>query len=115
MSNDDDDIARLLREVEAATGGGKPASPPPASDQSKANLPAATQPSGKEVARPEGGSSAVTHLLVAGAAGGIVAFLVFGILPFIDRLGVISLAMAGFVGGAVGYGTTRLLRRGGGD
>lgn len=103
---EDDDIARLLREVEAATGGGAPkAAPAPAPSK----LPA-TRGSG-EVATTEGGASALTHLLVAGAVGGIVAFLVFGIVPFINRFGVLSLAMAGFVGGAVGYGTTRFLLR----
>lgn len=106
---EDDDIARLLREVEAATSGGATAKPNPA-PQSGAQPPAVRAGSG-EVATTESGPSAIKHLLIAGGAGAIVAFLAFGILPFISRFGVLSLAMAGFVGGAVGYGTTRFLRR----
>lgn len=102
---EDDDIARLLREVDAATGGGSPAKPNPAAQ------PPAVRSGSAEVATTDGGPSTIKHLLIAGGAGAIVAFLAFGILPFISRFGVLSLAMAGFVGGAVGYGTTRFLRR----
>jgi hypothetical protein len=105
---EDDDIARLLREVDAATGGGAPkASPTPG----PAALPAARAGSG-EVAKKSGGTG--SHLLVAGGAGAVVGLLaawIFGIIPFLGNSDTLRFVLAGFVGGAVGYGAGRFLDR----
>jgi uncharacterized membrane protein len=101
--SDDDDIARLLREVDAATSGkAKPA------------------PSGGEVARRESTGEVapqeesklgtLEHLLIAAAGGALVTFLVF-LIPFIGSFGILSRALAGAVGGATGYAIARVLMK----
>lgn len=101
--SDDDDIARLLREVDAATTG-----------QAK------SAPSGGEVARRESSSEVapqdeskmgtLEHLLIAAAGGALVTFLVF-LIPFIGSFGILSRALAGAVGGATGYAIARVLMK----
>lgn len=105
----DDEIARLLREVDAVTGGGSAPS-----DSAKSSPPAASTGAspGKEVA--ETGSDTTSHMLMAAIAGGVVGLLVawiFGIIPFLGNIDSLRYALAGFIGGAVGYGSGRILDR----
>lgn len=108
---EDDDIARLLREVEAATSGTSASSahsaPKPAA------LPAAQPSSGAEVATTSG-SGVGKKVVLAGAAGaavGLIAAWIFGIIPFLGNSDTLRFVLAGFVGGAVGYGAGHLLDR----
>lgn len=106
----DDDIERLLREVEAATGG----SPAP-TDAVKAPGAEVAQSPGKDIAKPESaGPGGATIALIAGGVGGLLVMLLFGVLPLIN-VGSISTIAAGAVGGLCGYGVVRLSNRRGKD
>lgn len=99
MANDDDDISKLLREVDALTSG---------------NTTPSAQ-SSSEVAKKESGEVSTTgktaeHLLIAAAAGAIITFLVF-LLPIIGSFGLLSRVLAGAIGGATGYAVARFLMR----
>jgi hypothetical protein len=91
----DDDIERLLREVEGALGDGgtaaKPAKPPARRDD-PGRAPA------DERLGPVGRARAglPTSIAVGAVAGGVVGF-VFAILPFVDSL---SGALGAFIGAA---------------
>jgi hypothetical protein len=109
---EDDDIARLLREVEAATSG-TPASSAAQPAASPAALPAAQPKAGAEVATgKESGTG--RKIVIAGAAGALVGLLaawIFGVIPFLGNSDTLRFVLAGFVGGAVGYGAGHLLDR----
>lgn len=106
----DDDIEKLLREVEAMNN---PAASRP--QQSAAQPPATTGGAAStEVARTGKSSATTKKFLVAGAAGAIasvIALFVFGIIPFIGDWRFLNELLAGFVGGAVGYGASRVIDR----
>ena len=84
MSNDDD-IERLLREVEGVTGGGSSAQPPAKRQES---APAATASSG-------GGE--MTVLVISAVIG--IAGLLLGFLPLVPGL---WLGLGGFLGSFLG-------------
>ncbi len=95
MASQDDDLERLLREVEAATSGTAP---------KRADVPATT--GGATPARQQGeaaGGRFAMAVRTGLVSGGIVAALVFGFvfflqwLPFIDN--PLSSAIGAFVGG----------------
>lgn len=90
MSNDDD-IERLLREVEGVTGGGSSAGPSPAKRQE--NLPE----------KRAGGSEPM--ILVISAVIGIVGWLL-GFLPFVNGL---WLGIGGFLGAFIALNIGRRL------
>ena len=106
--SEDDDIARLLREVDAATSGaGKPAS--------TGGEVARRESTGDVAPKEESKMGTMEHLLIAAAGGALVTFLVF-LIPFIGSFGILSRALAGAVGGATGYAIARvLMKRGEGD
>jgi hypothetical protein len=109
--SEDDEIARLLREVDAATGGGSSATGPAKASQPPAVT--AGSSAGKEVVKE--GPDTGAHLLMAGVAGGVVGLLaawIFGIIPLLGNVDSLRYLLAGFIGGAVGYGTGRILDRG---
>ncbi len=109
--SDDDEIARLLREVDAATGGAA-ANTGDQRPAAAANPPARRDSASTEVAKE--GSDSGAQLLIAGIAGavlGLLAAWVFGIIPFLGNVETVRFLLAGFVGGAVGYGTSRILNR----
>ena len=106
--SEDDDIEKLLREVEAVTN-------------SKPNATIGEPVAGSEVAKPttkdlaasgSSGPGGATIALIAGGIGGLLVMLLFGILPLIN-VGSISTIAAGAVGGVCGYGVVRLSKRGG--
>ncbi|MCB9412635.1 MAG: hypothetical protein H6525_07290 [Actinobacteria bacterium] len=106
---DDDEIARLLREVDAATQG---SASKPAAGSPSPGTPARRESASKEVA--ESGSDTGAQVLMAGIAGavlGLLAAWVFGIIPFLGNVETVRFLLAGFVGGAAGYGTSRILNR----
>ena len=107
--SDDDDIARLLREVDAATNGtAKPTQP---TSPASAGGEVARRESTGEVAPQEGSKmGTLEHLLIAAAGGALVTFLVF-LIPFIGSFGILSRALAGAVGGATGYAIARVLMK----
>lgn len=100
--SDDDDIARLLREVDAATGG------KPAPAQASGGEVAPRETRGEVAAEGESKAGTLEHLLIAAAGGALVTFLVF-LIPFIGSFGILSRALAGAVGGATGYAIARVL------
>jgi hypothetical protein len=107
----DDDIEKLLREVEAmnSPAASKP-QPAPATGTPRTTDAAP----GSEVARTNGSSGAAKKFLVAGAAGAIasvIALFIFGVIPFIGDWRFLNELLAGFVGGAVGYGAARVIDR----
>ena len=53
----------------------------------------------QEVATTGGGRRLGTNLLISGAAGAIVTAVLLGIIPFSRSFGLISFALAGFLGG----------------
>jgi hypothetical protein len=106
MAADDDEIARLLREVDAVAGA------------SSAPVPAAQPATGKQVQaadRDEGGGmgARARWALIAGAGGGavgLVAGTMLAFLPFVDGLSTAVGAAAGaMLTGLVG-GPPRWLR-----
>jgi hypothetical protein len=102
MANNDDDIAKLLREVDALTSG------KPAPKQDNSSAPVAKSQS-SEVATTSKGVF-TEHMLIAAAAGAIITFLVF-LLPIIGSFGLLSRVLAGAIGGATGYAVARFLMR----
>lgn len=107
VMSDDDDIARLLREVDAATSG--TAKPAPSGGE------VARRDSAGEVApKDESKLGTLEHLMIAAAGGALVTFLVF-LIPFIGSFGILSRALAGAVGGATGYAIARVLLKRGED
>ena len=95
----------LLREVEAATGGGGSAPDRPPCQRSLPRRGRRRSPP------PAVAGGWGTNLLISGAAGAIVTAVLLGIIPFSRSFGLISFALAGFLGGVVGCGATRLLHR----
>ena len=96
MASDDDEIARLLREVDAVTGG---------DGRSKATSGEEPQDSGREIAKakePEstGGKRGrwVVVAAVGGGGAGLIAGTLFAVLPFVDG---ISTAIGAAGGAAV--------------
>jgi hypothetical protein len=100
MANDDD-IERLLREVEALESGGR-AAKPPAKAQSR------------EVAKTdsdEGGRGRTGWALVAAAGGGAAGFIIgtlLGFLPLVDGLSTglgaaVGAFLAALIGGPPGW------------
>ena len=108
---DDDDIARLLREVEAmnaAPGTGSSQKDSGATSRAGAVVPRA----GSEIESTEKGPrSPWLVALVAGGTAAVAVGLFFGVVPFINRFGLLSTAMGGFLGGLIGYGVARLAHR----
>ena len=106
----DDDIERLLREVESSTGGG-------GSQPSEKSAGGELSPRRKSEVDQEESSGLGTweQVALAAGAGALVTFLVF-LIPFIGSFGILSRVLAGAVGGAVGYGVARaMLNRGKSD
>lgn len=102
MANDDDDISKLLREVDALTSG------KPASNSDSGTAPVAKKDS-TDVSTT--GKAAFTeHMLLAAAAGAVITFLVF-LLPIIGSFGLLSRVLAGAIGGATGYAVARIMMR----
>lgn len=102
MANDEDDISKLLREVDALTSG------KPAASGDSGSAPVAKKDS-TEVSTT--GKAAFTeHMLIAAAAGAVISFLVF-LLPIIGSFGLLSRVLAGAIGGATGYAVARFLMR----
>lgn len=99
--SDDDDIARLLREVDAATSG---AAKPAASGGEVARR----ESTGEVAPQEESKLGSLEQMLIAAAGGALVTFLVF-LIPFIGSFGILSRALAGAVGGATGYAIARVL------
>ena len=104
---EEDDIERLLREVDASTGGGaKGNEPKPSAGE------LTSRPRGEVESEESSGLGLWEQVGIAAAAGALVTFLVF-LIPFIGSFGALSRALAGAVGGAVGYGVARaMLNRG---
>jgi len=98
---DDDDISRLLREVDSLTSG-----KPPADATSGGKVDKRT---GDEVATT-GGAKTTEHLMIAASAGAIITFFFF-LIPFIGSFGLLSRVLAGAIGGATGYLVARYLLR----
>ncbi len=96
MASDDDEIARLLREVDAVTGG-ESGSPQDADEK--------TSRSGREVAKNEDskstGSKRGRWLLVATAGGGGVGLITGALLPFVSGIPTAIGAAAGAAFAAV--------------
>ncbi len=91
MSNDDD-IERLLREVDSMTSGATPASQPPA-----------TRPAAEVAKSSSGGSEPM--ILVISAVIGIVGWLL-GFLPFVNG---VWMGIGGFLGAFIGMNIARRL------
>ncbi len=97
----EDDIDRLLREVAAANN-------PIESKKTESSGPVAAPST--DVA-PATSRSWVAPAGVAVGAGGAVTVAAFAIIPLIGSFGLLSQALAGALGGAVGYGVARLFGR----
>jgi hypothetical protein len=106
---DDDDIARLLREVEAMNAGSAPqnsgTATPAASGAVVPRTGSDVEPIEKEP------RSAVVVALIAGGTAAVAVGLVFGVVPFVNRFGLLSTALGGFLGGLIGYGIARFAHR----
>jgi hypothetical protein len=95
MANDDD-IERLLREVEALESGGRSAQPP-------------AKPQSREVARQddeESGRGRTGWALIAAAGGGAAGFIIgtlLGFLPLVDGLSAVGAFLAALIGGPPGW------------
>jgi hypothetical protein len=104
VASDDDDIERLLREVEGALGDGSPSRASPARR-------GGSQPSRSDAAAPgpvdrvRAGFPA--SIAVGAVAGGVVG-VVFAVLPFVDSL---SGALGAFLGATGVMMAGRLRRR----
>lgn len=100
MANDDD-IERLLREVEALESGGSAAKPPA---KAQSNEVAATD-------TDEGGRSRTSWALVAAAGGAAAGFIIgtlLGFLPLVDGLSTglgaaVGAFLAALIGGPPGW------------
>ena len=101
MASDDDEIARLLREVDAVTGG---------ESGSLQDADEKTSRSGREVAKNEDskstGSKRGRWILVAAVGGGgagLITGTLFAILPFVDGISTaIGAAGGAAIAAAVG-------------
>lgn len=102
--SDDDDIARLLREVDAATSGKAKPAPKSGGELTR------RESTGEVAAQSESKMGTLEHMLIAAAGGALVTFLVF-LIPFIGSFGILSRALAGAVGGATGYAIARVLMK----
>lgn len=113
MASGDDDIEKLLREVEGVLGGGT-AAPGPGAGAGGAVQKASPAPSGQPAADGAAGGpvervrAGVPVAVAAGAVSGAVMFVVFGVLPFVDAW---SGALGAFVAGAGVSLAGRLRRR----
>jgi len=108
MADDDDDIARLLREVDAATGAG-PAPKSDGADSSGGTV--ARRDSAKPPEKARSGMGTVEGVLAAAAGGAVVTFLFFLVIPLVGSLGLLSRTLGGAIGGAVGYAIARFFLR----
>lgn len=94
MSSDDEELAKLMREIDAVTGpspsaGAAPAQPP---------VPATS----KEVAKSDDGSgSRGKWALIAAAGGGVVGFIVGSILWFLPGFSGVPTALGAALGAAI--------------
>jgi hypothetical protein len=89
-SSSDDDIARLLREVEALESGGRSKTPPPAVPQGKEAVP-----------QQEGGSRRGLWTLLAAVGGGAFGFLVGSLLFFLPWVDGMSTSVGAALGAAL--------------
>lgn len=104
--SENDDIERLLREVESSTSNAAP------SDRAQPAGEVTRQPKSEVESTETSGLGTLEQMAIAAAAGALVTFLVF-LIPFIGSFGILSRVLAGAVGGAVGYGVARtMLNRG---
>ena len=98
----DDDIERLLREVEALESGGSKAQPP---------VPAQGREPAKQEAPSESGGGRVGWSLIAAAGGGAAGFIIgtlLGFLPLVDGLSTalgaaLGAALAALISGPPGW------------
>jgi hypothetical protein len=97
MSNDDD-IERLLREIDATTG----AQPPARRQESSPAVPQESSPAVPAKGSARGGAA----LAVAGVIGvvGLVLGSILGFLPYING---ISLGLGGFLGAWIAWTLSR--------
>jgi hypothetical protein len=111
MAAEDDEIARLLREVDAVTGSTQPAAPQPSEGKSVAK-----EQAGKDVERSEEspGAGARSRWVVIAAAGtgaaGFLAGTMLAFLPFVDGFSTAIGAAAGAALTAAVGGPPRWLR-----
>lgn len=110
--SDDDEIARLLREVDAATGAGSTA---PRSEQKTPEAAGGSAIEPRAKAQPpekaRSGMGTLEGVLAAAAGGAIVTFLFFLVIPLVGSLGLLSRTLGGAIGGAVGYAVARFFLR----
>jgi hypothetical protein len=98
----DDDIERLLREVEALESGPSKAQPP---------VPAQSREPAKQQSASESGGGRTSWALIAAAGGGAAGFIIgtlLGFLPLVDGLSTglgaaIGAAIAALIGGPPGW------------
>lgn len=108
---DDDEIARLLREVDALTAGTQATGTPTGSGSAGAGADVVPRAGSELEATEKGPRSGWVVALIAGGTAAVTVGLFFGVVPFINRFGLLSTAMGGFLGGLIGYGIARFAHR----